>query len=317
MEAILIGIDLGGTSIQGAASRPDGTILNRARIPTRSALGPETVLDDLVQLVKKLAGKCPLRAVGLGVPGLLDLEQGICLFSGNLGWENVPVVAKLSAAIGAPVFLDNDVRVAALGELAQGEARGCSNFIYLAVGTGIGSGIFIAGQLLRGPHWSAGEVGHMVLDPLGPDCNCGSRGCLEALASATAIAREGRAAAAADADSLLRQLAKTPDAIDAALVFEAAACGDQGAAQVVNTAMTWLGIGVANLVNIFNPELVVIGGGVSLAGEKLLAPVGAQISRFAMPVQKKTVRLATSALGDRAGVAGALELARQNKGADR
>ena len=251
MEQYLYGIDLGGTTTKFGFFTIDGELIEKFAIKTDLSSNGANILSDIAvninnHLVKNQLTKSNIKGIGIGVPG--PVTNGIANKCVNLGWENVPVVAKLSAAIGAPVFLDNDVRVAALGELAQGEARGCSNFIYLAVGTGIGSGIFIAGQLLRGPHWSAGEVGHMVLDPLGPDCNCGSRGCLEALASATAIAREGRAAAAADADSLLRQLAKTPDAIDAALVFEAAACGDQGAAQVVNTAMTWLGIGVANLV---------------------------------------------------------------------
>lgn len=310
METVLVGIDLGGTNAQGAAAL-DGKIIRQEKIPTRSQLDAEAVLDDLARLALELAGGRKIAALGLGVPGLLDLERGLCVFSGNLGWDNVPVKAKLEEKTGAPVFMDNDVRVAAAGELARGLAQGCKDFIYLTVGTGIGSGIFIDGHLLRGPRWSAGEVGHMVLDPQGPDCTCGSKGCLEALASATAIAREGRAAAAANPDSILNTLAADPRDIDAALVFEAAAAGDAVAARVVETAMTWLGIGVANLVNIFNPRLVVIGGGVSLAGERLLAPVRTQVERYSMPVQRETVSIRTSALGDAAGVAGALELARR------
>lgn len=310
MEKVIVGIDLGGTNAQGAAAA-GGEILRRGKIATRSNLGAETVLEDLANLALDLADGHQISAVGLGVPGLLDLEQGICLFSGNLRWENVPIAAVLAEKLNAPVFIDNDVRVAALGELSLGKAQNCKDFIYLTVGTGIGSGIFIDGSLLRGPRWSAGEVGHMVLDPQGPDCTCGSRGCLEALASATAIAREGRAMAAANPQSLLNILAKAPEEIDAAMVFKAASSGDEAAAQVVGTAMTWLGIGVASLVNIFNPHLVVIGGGVSLAGEQLLAPVRAQVERYCMPVQRKTVRITTSALDDIAGVAGALELVRQ------
>lgn len=312
MQSILVGIDLGGTNAQGAAAAPDGTILKRGKIPTRSAHGAHTVIADLADMVRDLADGHPISAIGLGVPGLLDLENGVCLFSGNLNWERVPIAAKLTELTGAPVYIDNDVRVAALGELAQGQARGCKDFIYITVGTGVGSGIFIDGRLLRGPRWSAGEVGHMVLDPQGPACTCGSRGCLEALASATAIAREGRAAAAKHPDSLLNKLAVRTEDMDAALVFKAANLGDPAAAQVVDAAMAWLGIGVANLVNIFNPELVVIGGGVSLAGDKLLTPVRNQVQRLAMPVQRETVRIVTSALADSAGVDGALELVRRN-----
>lgn len=312
MQSILVGIDLGGTNAQGAAAASDGTILKRGKIPTRSAQGAHTVIADLADMVRDLADGQPVCAIGLGVPGLLDLENGVCLFSGNLNWERVPIAAKLTELTGAPVYIDNDVRVAALGELAQGQARGCKDFIYITVGTGVGSGIFIDGRLLRGPRWSAGEVGHMVLDPQGPACTCGSRGCLEALASATAIAREGRAAAAKHPDSILNKLAVRTEDMDAALVFKAANLGDPAAAQVVDAAMAWLGIGVANLVNIFNPELVVIGGGVSLAGDKLLTPVRNQVQRLAMPVQRETVRIVTSALADSAGVDGALELVRRN-----
>lgn len=311
MQSVTIGIDLGGTNAQGAAAAPDGTIIRRDKIATRAALGAETVLEDLAGLILSLANGQAITAVGLGVPGLLDLEQGICLFSGNLQWTDVPIAAELSGRVDAPVFIDNDVRVAALGEYSKGKAQNCQDFIYITVGTGIGSGIFIDGGLLRGPRWSAGEVGHMVLSPQGPACTCGSRGCLEALASATAIAREGRIAAVANSGSLLNKLAPNPEDIDAALVFHAAQEGDAAAAEVVDSTMNWLGIGVANLVNIFNPQLVVIGGGVSLAGEKLLKPVRAQVARYAMPVQRENVQIETSALGDGAGVAGALELVRR------
>lgn len=313
MEKLLVGIDLGGTNTQGAAAQ-GGKIIRQGKIPTRAAQGPDTVMADLAALARDLAGGQEITGLGLGVPGLLDLEKGVCTLSGNLRWENIPITQTLSKVLGIPVYMDNDVRVAALGELSLGKAKGCKDFIYLAVGTGIGAGIFIDGHLLRGPRWSAGEVGHMVLDPLGPDCTCGSRGCLEALASATAIAREGRAAAALNPASLLNTLANSPEEIDAAMVFKAASTGDEAATQVVDTAMAWLGIGVANLVNIFNPRLVVIGGGVSLAGEQLLAPVQTQVQRYSMPIQRQTVQVTTSALDDAAGVAGALELVRQHLG---
>ena len=313
MQTVLIGIDLGGTNILGAAATPAGEVIRRDKIPTRAKRGAGLVLADLAKFILDLAGGQPIQAVGLGVPGLLDVDAGICHFSCNLGWENVPIAGELSRQINVFVFIDNDVRAAALGEWSRGQAKGCKDFIFLAVGTGIGSGIVSGGQLLRGSGWSAGEAGHMVLDPLGPDCTCGSKGCLETLASATAIAREGRAAAAANPGSLLNKLASGQD-LDAALIFQAAAQGDAAARQVVDTAMAWLGLGIANLVNIFNPRLVVIGGGVSLAGEQLLAPVRAQVARYAMPVQRKMAKITVSALADRAGVCGALELARQ-KGA--
>jgi len=313
MQTVLIGIDLGGTNVQGAVATPAGEVTRRGKISTRTQLGADLVLADLAKFILDLAEGRPIQAAGLGVPGLLDVDAGICRFSCNLGWENVPIARELSGQINAPVYIDNDVRVAALGEWSRGQARDCKDFIFLAVGTGIGSGIVSGGQLLRGPGWSAGESGHMVLDPQGPDCACGSKGCLETLASATAIARDGLAAAKANPGSLLHELAAGRD-LDAALVFKAAAQGDAPARQVVDTAMAWLGLGIANLVNIFNPRKVIIGGGVSLAGEQLLAPVKAQVARYAMPVQREMAEITVSSLADRAGVYGALELARQ-KGA--
>lgn len=309
MEPLLIGIDLGGTNAQGAAALGD-TVLRRGKVPTRSSLGAETVLADLAALAQELAAGQPIAAVGLGLPGLLDLEQGVCVLAENLAWRDIPVVATLAEVLKVPVFMENDARVAALGEFSQGKAQGCRHFIYLTVGTGIGSGICIDGRILQGARWSAGEAGHMVMDPQGPRCTCGNQGCLEALASATAIAREGRAAAIANPQSLLNTMGE----IDAAAVFKAAAARDQAAGQVVDKAMNWLGLGIANLINLFNPERVIIGGGVSLAGEQLLKPVRAMVDRCAMKVQKETVSIATSALADAAGVAGALELARQNLG---
>lgn len=310
MEPVNIGIDLGGTNIQGAAARGD-EILSRGKIATRAKEPATAVLDDIAKLALELAAGQPIAAVGLGLPGLLDPEKGICLIAENLGWQDVPVTEVLQEKLQAPVFIENDARVAALGELAQGKARGCKDFIYITVGTGIGSGIYIDGKLLRGSRWCAGEVGHMVMDPRGEECTCGNRGCLETLASAPAITRAARKAAAYNPESVLAFV--RPEQIDAAAVFRAAII-DKIAAEIVDSAMTWLGIAIANLVNVFNPELVVIGGGVSLAGEELLQPIQIAVDNLCLRVQKNTVTITTSALGDRAGVAGALELIRQNLG---
>lgn len=309
MEAVNIGIDLGGTNAQGAAATQTGNILRRGKVPTRSSLGAATVLEDLANLALDLAAGHPISALGLGLPGLLDLDRGVCVVAENLGWENIPIVEPLKDRLGVPVFIENDARVAALGEYSKGKAQRYKHFIYLTIGTGIGAGIFVDGRLLQGSRWSAGEVGHMVMDPHGPACTCGNHGCLETLASATAIARDGLQAANTNPNSLLNTLS---DTIDAALVFKAAAAGDSVAGQVIDRALTWLGIGIANLVNIFNPELVVIGGGVSLAGDQLLNPVRTMVELYAMRVQKETVSITTSSLDDTAGVAGALELIAQH-----
>ena len=305
MGKCIVGIDLGGTKAAAAAAGLDTTpsLQTVETIATGKDQQPEQLLEKVADLARKVAAGREMVAVGLGAPGLLDLQRGVCVFSGNLGWREVPVATELSRLLSAPVYMDNDVRVAALGEMTQGAARGHSDFIYLTVGTGIGSGIFTDGKLLQGPKYAAGEVGHMVLKPDGPACTCGSHGCLEALASATAIVREAALAAEMQPGCL-------PEAITAREVARLAAQGNPVARQVWDEAMGWLGIGVANLVNIFNPALVVIGGGVSLAGDMLLNPVHEKVEQLAMPVQRGHVKLALSALGDKAGVAGALELAK-------
>ena len=191
MQTALIGIDIGGTNIQGVAV-VDGKISARGKIATRARQGAATVIADLVELVHKLAAGKKIQAVGLGIPGLLDAERGICISSCNLGWQEVHISRELSRRIDSPVLIDNDARVAALGEWSQGQAQNCRDFIFLTIGTGIGAGIVNDGHLLRGARWSAGEAGHMILDPHGPECACGNRGCLEALAQALPLpAREG------------------------------------------------------------------------------------------------------------------------------
>jgi glucokinase len=308
-DTCYVGIDLGGTNAKGAAYTQGG-IGPLARVATGIGSDPGKVINDLAGLVLQLAGNATIAALGVGVPGLVDPGRGESVFSPNLRWRNVPIAEELSQRLKVPVYIDNDVRAGALGELSHGKARGCRDFVYLAIGTGIGSGVYIDGRLLQGPKWSAGEVGHMILWPEGPVCSCGTRGCLEALASASAIAREARKALASCPESILMEWSGGEiERIDALQVALADQAGDTLATRVMDNALRWLGIGVANLVNIFNPELVVLGGGVSMMGERMLRAVENQVSSLAMPVQRQYVRIALSSLGDRAGVLGALELA--------
>lgn len=305
----IVGIDLGGTNIAGAAADIEGNVLTEAVVSTPAG-GHEVVLMAIDRLVRELAGDRELKALALGVPGIHNLKEGLCLAWDNLNWTNVPVVAYFRQRYeDIPVYMDNDARVAARGEQRFGAARNCRDFIYVTVGTGIGGGIFTGGKLITGSCGGGGEIGHMVLLPEGLPCTCGGRGCLETLAAAPALAREGRLEALKDPFSLLHELAATEGVITAEMVSEAYDRGDIAAAIAFKRCAGWLGIGLAGLINIFNPDRVIIGGGLSLAGDKLLAAVKAQVARHAMREQGRHVKIILSPLRNKAGLYGALALA--------
>ncbi|HHX77216.1 MAG TPA: ROK family protein [Firmicutes bacterium] len=305
----IVGIDLGGTNIAGAAADIEGNVLTEAVVPTPAG-GHEVVLKAIDRLVRKLAGDRKLKALALGVPGVINPEEGLCLASGNLNWTNVPVGSFFRQRYeNVPVYLDNDARVAARGEQRFGAAKNCRDFIYVTAGTGIGGGIFTGGMPVTGSRGGGGEIGHMVLLPDGPPCTCGGRGCLETLAAAPALAREGRLEALKDPFSLLHELAAREGAITAAMVSEACDRGDIAANAAFQRCAGWLGIGLAGLINIFNPGKVIIGGGLSLAGDKLLGVVKAKVARHAMREQGRHVEIILSPLRNKAGLYGALALA--------
>lgn len=310
VEKCYIGIDLGGTKMAGAAADSEGSLLTRETVPTPKEGGGK-VLEALKSLVTRLAKGMAVETIAIGIPGLVDLDTGSVVSAGNLKWLQVPLVSILQKEFPkALIYIDNDVNVAAYGELRFGAAQNCRDFIYVTVGTGIGGGIFMDGRMLQGPRWVAGEVGHMVMQPEGLPCSCGGQGCLETLAAAPAFAREGRLEAIKDPGSLLHRLAaENGGEISAKILSLAYDEGDAAAIKAFDRSAGWLGVGMASLVNIFNPSLLVIGGGVSLAGEKLLKIVRQKIAKHAMEVQGKHVQVVTSGLGDEAGLFGAMALA--------
>ncbi len=310
MAECIVGIDLGGTNASGAIATLAGEILDIKVVPTPKQ-GGKAVLEAVYSLVKKLSNSYDLKALALAIPGLHDLEKGICISSGNLNWHYIEVVPYFKEKLGdIPILFDNDVNVAARGELRYGAAKNCRDFIYVTVGTGIGGGIYIDGKLLQGPRWCASEVGHMVMLPQGLSCSCGGQGCLETLAAAPAIAREGRVEALKQPSSILHKLAaENGGQITAKMVSLAYDKGDEAARLAFERSIGWLGIGMAGLVNIFNPSLLVIGGGVSLAGDSLLRIVREKIDKHSMEVQKEHVIVTTSALKDKAGMYGAIAYA--------
>jgi len=316
----VIGIDLGGTKISTALIDSVGRIMARDYRETQAAEGQEAVIERMLDSARRVIAQAEVTqaqvaAVGIGAPGPLDIEAGVLVAPPNLpGWDRVPLKRIIEDALGITTFLENDANAAALGEYRFGAGRGRQHMIYVTVSTGIGGGLILDGKLYHGASGMAGEIGHMTIVPYGPLCGCGNRGCLEALASGTAIARQARERVARGVPTLMADLAAgDPERITAKLVAEAAHQGDAEAREILAEAMNYLGIGMANLVNLFNPELIVIGGGLTNIGELLFGPVRRAIDRRAFRAQAQTVQVVQAKLGKDVGVLGAAAVALAHK----
>lgn len=314
---MLLGIDIGGTKVAlGAAdSSGDGQLLARSQHPAETRLGPDAMLERIIAEARPLLAKAGGRATAIGIScgGPLDRQRGVVLGPPNLpGWTSVPIVERLSSALGAPAALDNDANLAALGEQRFGAGRGYDDLLYLTISTGIGGGILQGGKLVHGLGGAAGELGHQTLDPRGPLCGCGNRGCLEALASGSAIARSAREAArsrASQATELMARANRDPQQLSARIVAEAAAAGDALALELWDRAMGWLGIGIANAITILAPQAVVLGGGMTSAGALLFEPIQAVVRERVRLVPVEKLVLLPAALRLDSPLRGALAMA--------
>lgn len=310
---LYIGVDLGGTNIKAALVTETGAVVKEAAAPTNLPRRPEAVCGDIAALCARLATGGPVAGIGVGCPGTVD--RGVVRYSNNLNWRDFPLAAFLGARTGLPVYLGNDANVAALGEALAGCAQGAESAVILTLGTGVGGGVVLGGKLLTGYTGAASEPGHMVIldTPDAPACTCGRRGCLEALASATALIRMTKEARRACPESLLHVLAPEEGDVDGRTAFDAAARGDAAGQGVVDRYTHYLAVGVANLINIFFPEVVGLSGGVANQGENLLGPLRAAVAPlvFGGALAQKHTRITACTLGYRAGVIGAALLARQ------
>ncbi len=320
-HSLFIGIDLGGTKIGTGLVRSDGKIIARDYQLTRAAEGERAVVGRMLDGARRVMAQAgvdgtQVAAVGIGAPGPLDIRAGVVVAPPNLpGWERVPLKRLIEDELGISAFLENDANAAALGEHRFGAGRGAMHMIYVTASTGIGGGLILDGKLYHGASGGAGEIGHMTIMPNGPRCGCGNHGCLEALASGTAIARVARERVARGDPTLIADLAAgDPEIITAKLVAEAADQGDEVAEEILAQAMNYLGIGMANLVNLFNPQVIVIGGGLTNIGERLFGPVRQVIDRRAFRAAAQAVRIAPAELGDNAGVLGAAAVAQSRLG---
>lgn len=316
-EQFIVGVDLGGTNIAAGAMPTDGTREIAMRIgPTRADEGSAAVVDRIVRMIEEVieqtraetgAERSDFIGVGIGSPGPLDRAKGIIIVTPNLGWKDFPLRDEVGSRVNLPASLDNDANCATLGEWWCGAAKGGRNVVGMTIGTGIGGGLIFDGKLYHGSSDAAGEVGHTTIDSTGRRCKCGNYGCLEAYASGPAIAERARELLDAEGDSILHMMVDGDiTRITAQTVFEASKRGDPVAIEVVRDTAHFLGVGIANLINLLNPDTVVIAGGVTQAGDQLFDPMRAEVRRRAFKSAVDACRIVPGALPLSAGVVGAI-----------
>lgn len=309
----LIGIDIGGTKTIVGLADEHGNLIDKKRLSTVLNLGREQVIDSIKAACWGLLRDYHMsvedvNGIGVCCGGPVDRERGILLTSPNMpGWDNVPVAKIFTEEFNAPTWIDNDATSATLAELVFGAGMNARNFVYFTVSTGIGGGVVIDRKVYHGSTGNAGEFGHQVVLPDGPTCTCGGNGCLESISSGTSIAKRARRECLDwPSTTLLRWVDGDPTMVTAEHVARGAAEGDEFSSYIWNQAMDYLGIGIANVVNILNPELVVIGGGVTKAGELLFEPVRQILEKRVLTGLAKIVSVVPAALGDDVCVVGAI-----------
>jgi glucokinase len=319
----IVGVDIGGTNIVVGALPEDGSqLVGVSKVPTEAQRGPKHVVDRIVGLIGKAidaveeagAARTDVVGVGIGSPGPLDRASGTVIETPNLGWRHFPLRDLISNAVDLPATLDNDANCATYGEWWLGAGRNVDTLVGLTLGTGIGGGIVLNGKLYHGVNDAAGELGHTTIDSTGRKCKCGNYGCLEAYASGPAIALRAVEGLESGAESILGDLVGGRlEGITAAVVYEAVVLGDAFAEEVMKETAKFLGAGIANIINSLNPEMVVVAGGVTRAGEHLFRPLRAEVRRRAFKHAEEACRIVPGALEGTAGVIGAAGVFRTEK----
>lgn len=309
-DGVVIGVDVGGTLTRGALVDRTGEVTLRVEYPTDPSAGTKGIIAVVEELLAQ--GGEAVGAIGVGAAGFINAATGSVTFSPNLQYDDPQIAEAVRSRAGdIPVIVDNDANAAALGESTFGSARGSDFVAFLTIGTGIGSGFIDRRRLVRGFTGAGAEIGHMVVDPAGPPCPCGLKGCFEQLASGTAIGRMGREAVADDRDSSILAFAGSIEAITSRHVSQAAREYDETAMTVLRKAGRSLGIGLSNVVNIFDPEVIVLGGSVVQAGEPFLGPARDQLHKMTGAQRRRPMRIDVTSLKNDAGLVGAAALAFQ------
>ena len=307
-----IGIDVGGTNVKIALVDGEGKIIYSNSVPTYAQMGYEYTVNNIKQAIRDLMKETntdakEIEGIGFDFPGQVDYKTGVVKLAPNIpGWVNVPIAQMIEEEFNIPTRIDNDLRCAALGELKFGAGKGCENFVCITVGTVICSGLVINGQLVRGAANAAGEIGHIKLQMNGgPICGCGDTGCLEAFASGPSIVAMAQEYLKGGKSTKFREMAGADGEITPYIVAKAAEAGDPVAKRIFEIVGTYIGMGLVSVINLLNPEKVIIGGGVAAAGDLLLDPIRKTIKERAMVVAGNSVEIVPAELGNSAGVIGA------------
>jgi len=304
-----IGVDVGGTKIAATVVTPEGKILNEVRYPTQ-AVPPNRLIETIAAAITEVKNGFEVGGVCLAVPGLILAAENKVIISPNLHEiENIPLDEEIGRRTGLYVTVENDANAAAWGEFRYGAGKDVEHQIFITLGTGVGGGVITHGVLLRGADGAGGELGHVTIESAGPRCGCGNHGCLEALASGTAIRRRAREVASDQPYSALGRLAIEREVLGED-VTRLAQEGDEAALQVLQETGRWLGIGLAGFVNTFNPEVIAVGGGAARAGELILGPARKEVQLRAQSPSRDTVKIKEATLGPESGALGAAALAR-------
>lgn len=309
-----IGIDVGGMSIKGGLCTADGKIACKAVVETHVYNASYSISEDIKLLIDNLMADANITikdivGIGIGHPGSIDSKGGVVRYSNNIAMENVPVVAELKASFDVPIFINNDANCAGLGEAKFGSGKGASDVVFITLGTGVGSGIIIDGKLFEGRECAGAEAGHMVICSDGNICNCGRRGCWETYASASGLIRQTKEAMEQSPDSIMHKIAAREGKVSGKTAFDAAKAGDDAGETVVNRYISYISEGLINIANIFRPELMIIGGGVSHEGAYLTDKLNSLMKQFNFGAKHNpSVTVTTASLGNDAGILGAASL---------
>ncbi|MDQ3940930.1 MAG: ROK family protein [Actinomycetota bacterium] len=310
VRSAAIGVDIGGTGTKAGLVDLSGRLVDRVDLPT----DPQAATKSTIQIVEHMVtraeqlGFVPV-AVGIGAAGFVDVRSGVVTFSPNLTYDDPELADAVAARVQLPVMVDNDVNAAVWGERAVGAARGTNNVALIMLGTGVGSGFIVNGRVLRGHSGAGAELGHTIIEPGGEQCGCGLKGCLEQYTSGPAIARMAKEALRDDPESSIAAFAGSVDAVTSLHVARAARELDETARAVMRRAGRALGIGLSNVANLFDPEIIVLSGSVIKAGEPLLGPARDELARMTTLQRRRPLRLAVTSLGAEAGIIGAAALA--------
>lgn len=315
-KTLLIGVDLGGTNMRVGMVTSDGRMVHRLILPTRVNLGLDKVVERIIKAIQEVINQTivpgnQIKGIGIGSPGTINIQSGIIISSPNFPkWKQVPLKHMIEEKLSIPTFMDNDANAFAFGEKWVGAGKEVQSLVCLTLGTGVGGGIILNGRIWHGADGMAAEIGHMTVLPDGLKCNCGNYGCLESYASASSIVRRVCNAIQSGKLTMVLDYAKgNLENITSDLVYQAALKGDELAIHIMNETATFLGIGIANLINLLNPEMIVVGGGLTNAWDIIYPVTLKEVQKRALSEVAKRVKIVRASLGDNSGIIGAAGIA--------